>query len=282
MLSVLQSLYDKSPQAWFDFLNHEVFCFQANCYTYALSYPWAFMNIGAGVNPGFSRDPNVHLKSRTVQEFINALVDDGLTLIKTESIKDAPPQPPPPPSGHYLTAAFVTVKNVTLPWRRKKSFEDKTLGHYHIMRQHADGSWTERNGNNGKVRQCDSPSACQATIIIDNQPAFFVGYFSVPNSGLNFWVPRQLAQLENSADPRITKYPAPIKALIDFDRRISFSGTKAENKRNLEQLFLDYPDICSNLISLLENENRGWQKDILGALADANKGKLQQAVTKSY
>ncbi|MDR1337831.1 MAG: hypothetical protein LBJ73_02260 [Rickettsiales bacterium] len=281
MLSAPQTFYDKDPTGWFDWWNSDLMKYQSNCYSYAIGYPWTYFNLGTIINPGFRKNPYTVHKEQTIGDFANALVGDGLTFIKTDSIRDLPKLES---TDYYLTAVFTTL--VDCPgllsgkqlekFAKEKPFRERATVNYHIARQHDDGRWSGRNGAEGKVDFCMMSENGQhpAFCIIDGRPAFFVGYYSVPKSGLDIGIPRQLSDLSEKQlkDPRLLRHPKIIDALLNFNMDMKIE--------HFENTRFKYLEIMRNFVKILHHESGGWQADILNSLMDAHKTKWERMCEK--
>ena len=290
MISILQNMYEKDKDAWLQWWNTDLLTYQSNCYSYAVTYPWTYFNLGEITNPGFGKNPNIRYKTQTIQDLGNAMVSDGLSFVKTEEFKDIPTIVKE--QDCYLTAVFATLAGCDISmdkksfdrFMNKKPFHKQTVRHYHIIRQHSDGTWSERNGAQGKVGPCkmSKDGKTPERFGIDKHPSFFVGYYSVPNTGLNFGIPAQLASMKNPENLRLAKYNNIVSELIDFNKIISFDGAREEKLAALRTLTANYPQFVEHFLDTLKNTGGGWQKAIFNTLEDVNKSKTQLIFEKLF
>ncbi|MDL2296097.1 hypothetical protein LJC18_04815 [Lachnospiraceae bacterium OttesenSCG-928-E19] len=290
MMTILQDIYNKSPEAWTEFWNTDLITSRNNCYSYAVCNPWTYLNLGEIMNPGFGKNPNTCNKKQTIKDFMNALKSDGLTHVPTKDIRDIPILKS---QEQYLTSIFVTLEDRINPIETEKEWNDffnekpysqRIVKHYHIIRQHADGSWSERNGAEGKVSKTELFYNYKYPVVsaIDKCPAFFLGYFKVPTSGLDFGIPKQLNILhqKNYTNKRLKSHQEIVNYLYNFSRLSSDQDSISTKKQTLDYIIRRYPEIISNFVEILKKDSGGWQNDIFNSLEYANKPFLHKVRDK--
>lgn len=285
MISILQDMYKNNPEKWMELWDQDFFTENSNCYSYAVCNPWTYFNLGEFMNPGFGKNPNIHQKKRTTYHLANGLISDGLTHIPTNGKKDIPKLKN---QASYLVAVFVSLKDLNehIPqsqlkqFLQEKPFSQREIKSYHIIRQHFDGTWSFKDGNEGTVKQAvTSPDGTYPVCShINKSPAFFLGYFSIPTNGLNFGIPSQLYGLSDKINnqKRIKSHTDIVNYLIDFNRLLHIDDTQTGKKRTLDCLIRGYPEIISNFGEILKKDNGEWQNDIFNSLEDAHKPLLHK------
>lgn len=273
MIADYNCLFKQDEKTWFSFWNlHEVTAC-SNCYSYAIGFPYTFFNLGGFMHPGFKNNPQIWEKreDRTINVFQKRLMADGLKPMHSKGYADVPAAP----KNHYLTAAFVTLTDLpewcgvdyfNKHFRYGMPFAQRHVSNYHIVRQHADGRWSERNGLNGAVDWCmPAPDGNYPFVVaIESSPAFFVGYYAVPNTGLNIGIPKQLRDYKTN-DEKLMRHSDLVKTLIDFDKEIE----KITDCKQAVKLHADYADKLRVLLDETE-----WDADIYSYLTDIKKSQF--------